>query len=120
MIYKIVVIDDERTFIPERLPPDTHVRYLRTYSEAALFLADNEPIDELWLDNDLGEPRIEHCGMTLANLLEEAAAYGFPYPVTSIKIHTANGTARDYMIRALRGYPVEVVYWPSEQGLIKQ
>jgi hypothetical protein len=113
---RILVVDDTRNF---PFAPDTDGTTVRTSKAATDFLGKETevhvPLDELWLDFDLGFGDTEHQGdettMPIVYYLAELAYYGSPYPVNKIFIHTSNPVGRAAMGLTLRhfGYDVEDV-----------
>ena len=111
----ILVIDDEREFADCR-----EVIYCRTAHEEMKLLNANTPLEQLWLDHDLGEP--DECGYTdvspIVNFLFERAVWDNPYPVSKILVHTANVPAAKRLLGLGRYYPTIRVDAVSS-GLIK-
>lgn len=68
---RVVVIDDEKSF---PFPGGWEVTYCRTFDEASLRLValfiSQEPIDQLWLDHDLGT---NYTIRPLVRIMEELA-----------------------------------------------
>lgn len=111
---RIVVVDDVRNYPFGENDVGTT---LRTSAEALEFLGITSgkriPIDELWLDFDLGgvfgQIELYDTCMPVALYLAELAFYGIPYPVDKIVIHTMNPVGRVALGSTLRhhGYNVE-------------
>lgn len=109
---RILVVDDTRNF---PFAPDTDGTTVRTSREALDFLGKatgvDVPLDELWLDFDLGNTKQEGGGTAMPVVLHlaELAYYGHPYPVGKIFLHTANPVGRAAMGLLLSrfGYEVE-------------
>lgn len=103
----IVIVDDLRSFVDKR-----ECVVLRTAQDAKAWLKEHqdERIDELWLDHDLGFRSESDIG-TVLELLEEAAVNGKPYDIGTVYAHSANPYGRNMVIRALErhGYAVENV-----------
>lgn len=99
----IVVIDDERTFRFDHLRDD--VVYLRSSDDALLYLVKNwlspncyRPIDQLWLDHDLGS---NDTVKPIVDFLDQIGALGYPFNVRNIFVHTQNAPAGDRIVKTL-------------------
>jgi hypothetical protein len=100
----ILVIDDVKTF---PFPEGTKVNYATTL-EVGTFLLDlwekknpNEPLQELWLDHDLGG---EDTIRPICLMLAERAFNGNPYPVDRIVICSLNPVGVDWIRSTLEPY----------------
>ncbi|MGW4249800.1 cyclic-phosphate processing receiver domain-containing protein [Nocardia sp. NPDC004722] len=58
----------------------------------------DRPIDELWLDHDLGG---EDTIMPVVTVLEEAAFDGRPFEIGTIYVHSANPIGAETVVRVL-------------------
>lgn len=115
-----VVVDDTRRFVA---PPEGTTVYLRTSQQAIPWFVKNlyQPIDEIWLDHDLGMSSAED-GVAISRLLHNHW-YDDELPAFEVKrifIHTMNPGAGERMMRELNGcYDVERRD-PYEWGLIDE
>ncbi|WP_432984325.1 cyclic-phosphate processing receiver domain-containing protein [Dactylosporangium sp. CA-233914] len=98
-----LLIDDLRDFLD---PAPAHVA--RTSAAGAELLRRHraEPIDELWLDHDLGG---EDTIWPVVELLERAAFDGEPFTITTIYVHSANPPGAAKVLQALRRWGYHVV-----------
>jgi hypothetical protein len=105
----ILVIDDVKTF---PFPDDKEVYYARTLKDGNLFLdqferniyatsMNNESLDELWLDHDLGG---DDTIRSICLMLAERAFNGNPYPVGRIVICSMNPVGIDWIWSTLSPY----------------
>lgn len=108
---KILVIDDERTFI---FSEDDEVVYARNLYEAREFLL-NEHWDEVWLDHDLGN------GEDVSKLTNEIEASRIVLDVDWFYIHTMNPVGRDNIYHALKnaGYKLSIINLSINPDLLK-
>lgn len=95
----VLVIDDLRSFT---FP----ARYARTSGEGLAALAVSGPLDELWLDHDLGG---DDTIMPVIDYLAERAFNGDPFPVAKVMVHTSNPSGAATMMRVLRRWEYPVV-----------
>lgn len=111
----IVVIDDERSFADGR-----RTTYLRSCAEALAFLQTDTPIDQLWLDHDLGPADTDGNSdvVPVVNFLLERAVWDNPYPVAIIYVHTANSVGVDKILSLGKFYLCKRV-GAVENNLIK-
>lgn len=96
----VVLVDDLRDFRDGR--PRT---VARSSAEAITLLSSlRGPVDELWLDHDLGPG---DDVMAVVAWLEESAFRGAPLDVSRVLVHTANPVGASRVLAALRrwGYP---------------
>jgi hypothetical protein len=102
----VVLVDDVRSFRDGRA-----CRIARSAEAALQLLAEMRdcPIDELWLDYDLGGdttvlPVVQH--------LVDAALAGQPIRVGRVRVHSSNSSGAHQIVALLRraGYPVERDY----------
>jgi hypothetical protein len=110
-MYDIVVIDDERTF-----QGNVDI-YLRSSDEALLWLAKvavnqyynyGEPVQELWLDHDLGNGDDICIVVDFLMLLD--------FQIEKIWVHSQNPTV-DWMVQVLRNkYNVSRSGLPTLKG----
>jgi hypothetical protein len=85
-----VFLDDER---------ETPKDWIRTYTVAeTIALLETKTVEELSLDNDLGEGEPE--GYLVLDALEELVYYDPTFPIPEITIHSANASRVQYMQRA--------------------
>jgi hypothetical protein len=94
----ILVVDDRRTFT--RLPTGAETIYARTVKEA-LEVLNNGPIDQLWLDHDLGE---NENIRSFVLQIEERAFNGEGYEIGSVVVHTSNPDGANWIMGGLRRY----------------
>lgn len=104
----VVLIDDVRTFKDGR-----SCRIARTAADglALLRAVRSLPIDELWLDHDLGSERRTGRAFTVMPVVDElvrAATAVERYLIDEIVIHTSNPVGAVAMGRALRGAGYQV------------
>lgn len=96
----VLLVDDERDFRDER----EHI-VARTSAYALDILSalrsTGQPVSELWLDHDLGG---DDTTMRIVDMLSEAAAFGDPYPVSNIYVHSMNNVGNQQILRSLRNY----------------
>jgi hypothetical protein len=85
----IVVIDDIRTH------PGASI-HLRSSREALAWLSSNEDeIDELWLDHDLGG---EDTIRSVVHFIDERAFSGTPLKIKRIIVHTASPVGASWIM----------------------
>ena len=125
MTRRVLVIDDERSFIPEFVQDGTVVRYARTARQAIDDLR-WEPWDEVWWDHDLGvggETK-EILAWMFAKAFEQKE-YGFNAlpSVQQHVVHSLNfapdGRDRIYKdLQAMYGYDKVRKVTPTDEGLV--
>jgi hypothetical protein len=87
-----VYLDDER---------ETPEGFIRTYTvEETIKLLQTRQVEELSLDNDLGEGLLE--GHKVLDWLEESVFHDDTFPIPMIGIHSANASRVEYMHRAVK------------------
>lgn len=91
-----ILVDDLRSF---RDPEPALVA--RTSAEAVELLRRHatDPIDELWLDHDLGG---DDTIWPVVELLERAAFDGRPFTIGTVHVHSANPPGAARVVQALR------------------
>ena len=116
---KILVIDDERVFRPER----DGVTYCRTADEALALMENGRPeIETLCLDHDLGTNAAGETIdiMPVINFLKHCADDGNPYPVYQIIVVTMNNVMVQTMVEVLQArYEIVQRALPTTIGLVK-
>lgn len=98
---RVLLIDDLRDFRDGR-----ETLIARTSAQALAILADRPELDELWLDHDLGEladGRVDSI-MSVVDFLNGEAAFGAPYPVQVVYVHTSNPVGAQQMMAGLQRY----------------
>jgi hypothetical protein len=105
MTTSILVIDDLRNFRDGR-----DAEYARTSAEGLDILEKNAPLDELWLDHDLGmlESGRPDTIMPVIDYLAGLAFDGRPYPVKRVVVHTSNPVGARQMVQSLQNYGYNV------------
>ena len=78
-----------------------------------------KPLDEIWLDYDLGfkDAKWGDTADPVVDYLCELAFYGTPYPVGVIILHTANPVGRDKMRMVLQRYGYYVIVREAHFGV---
>ena len=77
----------------------------------------DRPVDELWLDHDLGG---DDAVWPVVEILERAAFDGRPFDIGTVNIHSANPAGAAKMAQALRrwGYRVTVAAGSADVGYL--
>ena len=104
----ILVVDDLKTF---PFPDDIEVVYARTMEKAYVEFTNNEHLDELWLDHDMGmnEYGEEEDIRPLCLILAELGFNGKPRDIGKIVICSMSPVGRDWIESTLnRYYNVEI------------
>jgi hypothetical protein len=99
----ILVIDDVKEF---PFPEDVEVIYARTMEKAYIEFINNEHLDELWLDHDMGtnEYGEEEDIRPLCLILAELGFNGTPRDVGKIIICSLNPVGIEWMQSTLEKY----------------
>lgn len=125
MTRRILVIDDERSFLPEAIPDGTIVRYARTATQAIDDLR-WEPWDEVWWDHDLGrggETKEIIAWMFAKVVTQNEGSFAVLPTVHSHVVHSLNfspdGRERIYKdLRAMYGDTKVRMADPKDSGLV--
>lgn len=104
-----LVVDDTRTVM-------WNCTLVQTVEQALAFIADvDEPLDELWLDFDLGfdADRQRVDVMPLVDVLVDRSVSGDPVKIRKVLVHSANLHGSRQVRKALEaaGYQVAVRHW---------
>lgn len=115
----ILCLDDERSF-PFEEGDDAYMA--RNVGEAlavlGFFNGKIRPLDEIWLDYDLGYTSSwSDTADPVVDYLCELAFNGTPYPVGVIVLHTANPVGRDKMRMVLQRYGYFVIVREAHFGV---
>ena len=94
----ILVIDDVKTF---PFPENVEVIYARTLEDAYVKFINNEHLDQLWLDHDLGN---DEDIRPLCLILAELGFNGTPRDIGKIVICSLNPVGIDWMWSTLSPY----------------
>jgi len=99
----ILVVDDLKEFAFEK---DQEVIYARTMEQAYVELINNEHLDELWLDHDMGvnEDGEEETIRPLVLILADMGFHGKPRDIDKIVICSMNPVGADWMKTTLEKY----------------
>ncbi|MEU6077171.1 cyclic-phosphate processing receiver domain-containing protein [Micromonospora sp. NPDC047074] len=111
---RIVLIDDLRSFVDGR---GAEVARTSGAGIALLSRYEDQRLDELWLDHDLGE---DDTIWPVVEVLERAAFEGRPFDIGIINIHSANPAGGARMALALRrwGYRVRELSGSADVGYL--
>jgi len=118
MTYRVLVIDDLRSFRDERV--EAEVTYARTSAEALEILNDGTSYDEIWFDHDLGmidDDRVDST-MPVVDFLSEMSFNDTPYPVDTVLVHTSNPVGRDNIIRSLSRWGYNIKSVPADDYFV--
>ncbi|GAA2702009.1 cyclic-phosphate processing receiver domain-containing protein [Actinoplanes palleronii] len=109
-----LLIDDLRSFVDGRV-----AEVARTSADGVALLDRHrdDPLDEVWLDHDLGG---DDTIWPVVEVLERAAFDGRPYDIGLILIHSANPSGAAKMSQALRhwGYRVRLASGSPAVGYV--
>ena len=108
---RVLVIDDLRSFMLDKVPVDADVTYARTSDEGTKALRQGiaRPWDQVWFDHDLGEVRID--GVLELDTTRPCALWMAdpenPIVARSVLVHTASSVGSPWLLSTLeRRYPV--------------
>lgn len=97
---KILWVDDIRDpKIIRNKEPEADITWAKTFDEAYKILESCEYFDEIYLDNDLGDPT-DREGADLLNFIDERLYFNLIYGVSSIFIHSDNASSVQRMLSA--------------------
>jgi hypothetical protein len=119
----VLVIDDERRFDPNlcaksRVDAEHFTSSMDGFKRILQAIQDDEIIDELWLDHDLGDGDTTR---DLVLMMCEDCVMGKPWPIRNIYIHSANPVGQEWLWGMLViYYEAHKVYSAAEQGLVKE
>lgn len=113
---QVVLIDDLRSFVDGR---DAQVARTSTAGVELLGRYQGLPLDELWLDHDLGA---DDTIWPVVELLERAAFEDHPFDIGVIYVHSANPAGATKIAQVLRhwGYRVQVIPAATHLGYLDQ
>lgn len=118
----VIVVDDERVFdptvcAPHRVDAEHYITSTDAFRRILKAVEDNEVIDELWLDHDLGG---EDTTRDLVMMMCEDASEFTAWPVRKVYVHSANPIGREWLWGTLDlFYDAVQVHSAEAQGLIK-